>query len=278
MNDRFGIPIWQVDAFATRAFTGNPAAVCLLDEYPDDRWLQNVASEMNLSETAFVVSTDTPDGFDLRWFTPAAEVDLCGHATLATAHVLFETGQVAKEQVIRFRTRSGELRCKRNGDRITLDFPATPLIGPADEQVADEVRASLGIGSAEVMRSKFDLVAIVESEQTVRSLRPDFNQMKKIQSRGIIATAKSNDDQLDFVSRFFAPQHQIDEDPVTGSAHCCLTPYWAKQLGKTKLNAHQASQRGGTLHCEMIGDRVHLSGNALTVMQGQLLTAPPTTP
>jgi len=276
MNDHLGIPIWQVDAFATRAFTGNPAAVCLLDEYPDDGWLQNVASEMNLSETAFVVSTDTPGSFDLRWFTPAAEVDLCGHATLATAHVLIESRLVAKEHAIRFRTRSGELRCKQNGERITLDFPATPLTGPAEQQVAEQVRASLGIGAAEVMRSKFDLVAIVENEQAVRSLRPDFNQMKNIQSRGIIATAKSEDDHIDFVSRFFAPQHQIDEDPVTGSAHCCLTPYWAKQLGKTKLHAYQASQRGGTLHCKMLGDRVHLTGSALTVMKGHLLTAPPT--
>lgn len=274
MNGHPGIPVWQVDAFAAEAFTGNPAAVCLLKEYPSDRWLQNVASEMNLSETAFVVPTDKAGSFHLRWFTPAAEVDLCGHATLATAHVLYEAGHASSNQMIQFQTRSGELPCHQTGNLITLNFPATPVADTVSEQLANEVRSALGIKSADVRQSKFDLVAILQDEQIVRSLQPDFNQMKKIPTRGIIATASSDNADIDFVSRFFAPQHEIDEDPVTGSAHCCLTPHWAKKLGKTKLVAYQASQRGGTLHCEMIGDRVHLSGTACTVWQGQLLTAP----
>ncbi|MEE2937929.1 MAG: PhzF family phenazine biosynthesis protein [Planctomycetota bacterium] len=278
MNARPRIPVWQVDAFATEAFTGNPAAVCLLNEYPADRWLQNVASEMNLSETAFVVPTDQPGHFHLRWFTPAAEVDLCGHATLATAHVLYQAGYASKDQVIHFRTRSGELPCRQTGDLISLDFPVTPVADTVNEQLANEVRSSLAVESADVKQSKFDLVAIVEKEQIVRGAQPDFHRMRKIQTRGIIVTAKSDTAGIDFVSRFFAPQHQIDEDPVTGSAHCCLTPLWAEQLGKTKLVAYQASQRGGKLFCEMIGNRVHLSGTACTVWQGQLLTEPPTSP
>jgi PhzF family phenazine biosynthesis protein len=273
MSHPEGIPVWQVDAFADAPFTGNPAAVCLLDEYPSDAWLQSVASEMNLSETAFVVPDAEPDNFRLRWFTPVAEVDLCGHATLASAHALLEH-QVVRGERIRFQTRSGELVCEQREERITLDFPATPIVEEVADRLADEVRLSLGIDSAEVLRSKFDLVVIVDRAETVRSLQPDFDRIKRLSTRGVMVTAKSNDDRFDFVSRFFAPLHQIDEDPVTGSAHCCLATYWAEQLGNRKLVGYQASQRGGTVHCEVEGARVRLSGTAVTIFEGRLRVSP----
>ena len=273
MSHRKGILIWQVDAFADAPFTGNPAAVCVLDEYPSDNWLQSVASEMNLSETAFVVPDAEPESFRLRWFTPMAEVDLCGHATLASAHVLLEQ-QTVSGQRIRFQTRSGELVCEQRGKQIMLDFPATPIVEGVNRTLADEVRLSLGIESAEVMRSKFDMVVVVDRPEIVRNLRPDFGRMKLLSTRGVIVTAKSHDEAVDFVSRFFAPLHQIDEDPVTGSAHCCLAPYWAEKLGKRKLIGYQDSQRGGTVHCEVDGNRIKLSGTAVTVLQGRLMVDP----
>ncbi|MEM8668530.1 MAG: PhzF family phenazine biosynthesis protein [Planctomycetota bacterium] len=274
------LPIWQVDAFASEPFKGNPAAVCVLDRYPDDRWLQNLAIEMNLSETAFVVPMETPGNFHLRWFTPAAEVDLCGHATLASAHTLIEQNVVSPNAPIRFQTRSGELTCHQSGDHITLDFPAIPVTGTADETLAKDVRSALGIETAQVMTSKFDLLVIIDAESTVRGLKPDFHRLSMIPVRGVIVSAVSDDASIDFVSRFFAPQHNIDEDPVTGSAHCCLTPYWSEKLDKTSLVGYQASSRGGTVYCELnrssqhgdseSGDRVKLSGSAVTVMEGSL--------
>lgn len=268
------IPIWQIDAFAAEPFTGNPAAVCLLDSYPADSWLQNVAVEMNLSETAFVVPAGDPGRFHLRWFTPAAEVDLCGHATLASAHLLFEQAIVEENQSVHFQTRSGELVCGKEADRITMNFPSTPIVDSVDSSTAKEVCSLLGVVSAKVVQSKYDLVAIIDDANTVRSLTPDFSRMKRLPTRGLIATARSSDPEFDFISRFFAPMHNIDEDPVTGSAHCCLAPYWSEILSKRSLVAYQASKRGGTVGCEVDGDRIKLSGRATTVLEGRLLVRP----
>lgn len=264
------IPIWHVDAFADRPFTGNPAAVCLLDRFPSDRWMQNVAAEMNLSETSFLVPTEDPNSFHLRWFSPTTEVDLCGHATLAAAHTLLEQNRVPKESPIKFQTRSGELLCHLSGTRITLDFPATPAINDVDPTVAKGLCVSLGIQNAEVLRSKFDMVVIVSDARVVESLSPDLNALMQFETRGVMVTAASSAPGVDFLSRFFAPRFGINEDPVTGSAHCCLGPLWASRLGKTSLVGYQASPRGGTVHCEVIGDRVQLTGSAVTVLEGTL--------
>ena len=274
MMKTIDVPIWQVDAFADAPFTGNPAAVCILDAYPSDAWMQNIAAEMNLSETSFVVPADQRGDFHLRWFTPTVEVDLCGHATLAAAFTLFERGRVNAGDQIRFQTRSGELTCEQQGHRISLDFPASPIIEAVEESVATEVREALGISAAEVQRSKFDMVAIVGDARTVRNLIPDFNRLGKIRTRGVMVTSKSDHADADFISRFFAPQCGINEDPVTGSAHCCLAPYWAERLGKTSLIGYQASRRGGTVHCQMVGDRVKISGQAVTVLEGRLWVDP----
>ena len=274
MSSSDGIPIWQVDAFADRPFTGNPAAVCVLERYPSDDWMQKVAAEMNLSETAFVVPTDDAGSFHLRWFTPATEVDLCGHATLAAAHTLIEQARVEAGQSIRFQTRSGELTCTQSDSRITLNFPATPPRDDVDPAVAEQARGALGISEASVLQSKYDLLVIVEDASTVKSIRPNFNALAEIDTRGVMVSAVSVASGVDFVSRFFAPQCGINEDPVTGSAHCCLAPYWADRLGKTSLVGYQASSRGGTVICEVAGDRVHLTGTAVTVLEGRLLSKP----
>ncbi|XZE51636.1 PhzF family phenazine biosynthesis protein [Planctomycetaceae bacterium SH139] len=265
------IPLWQVDAFADAPFSGNPAAVCLLDGYPSDGWLQSVAAEMNLSETAFVVPQEPAGNFQLRWFTPAEEVDLCGHATLATAHALLENKLTLPDQPIYFHTRSGELVCERYDGMITLNFPALPVLGKAEEVLANAVRWSLGLTSAEVLLSKFDMLVIVDHAETVKQLAPDFDGIREIETRGVIVTGPSSDAGIDFVSRFFAPRHNINEDPVTGSAHCVLAPYWGAQLGKSRLVGFQASRRGGIVCCELLGERVALSGNAVTVLEGHLL-------
>ena len=259
------LAITQVDAFTSKPFAGNPAAVCVLPAARDAGWMQNVAREMNLAETAFLVAR--PDGYDLRWFTPTVEVDLCGHATLASAHVLWETGQLAAGETARFHTKSGVLTAVRRGDWIELDFPATP-----DEPVdaPPGLVDSLGASPRYVGKSVFDYLAELESEEAVRSLRPDFGVMKKIGARGVIATSRSDDRAFDFVSRYFAPAFGIDEDPVTGSTHCCLAPYWGRQLGKTTLLARQISARGGELKLELRGDRVGIAGQAVTVMRAEL--------
>ena len=263
------VPIYQVDAFTDTAFRGNPAAVCLLERAASAEWMQHVAAEMNLSETAFVVPRD--EDFDLRWFTPAVEVDLCGHATLASAHVLWETGRLAPDATARFHTRSGLLTATRSGDLITLDFPAT-VPEPAD--APDGLAAALGTTPVHVARSRFDYLVEVEDEATVRSLAPDFRALGQIDVvRGIMVTAAGSDG-TDFVSRFFAPAAGVDEDPATGSAHCCLAPYWANKLGRPSLNAFQASKRGGTLRVEVRGDRVLLGGHAITVLRGELVADP----
>jgi predicted PhzF superfamily epimerase YddE/YHI9 len=260
------LAITQVDAFTSKPFSGNPAAVCILPGERDPAWMQNVAREMNLAETAFLVPR--PDGYDLRWFTPTVEVDLCGHATLASAHVLWETGRLAADETARFHTKSGLLTAVRRGDWIELDFPATP-----DEPVAPPpgLVESLGATPRYVGKSIFDYLAELESEEAVRNLRPDFGRMKKIGARGVIATSRSADPAFDFVSRYFAPAFGIDEDPVTGSTHCCLAPFWSRRLGKNALLARQLSARGGELKVELRGDRVGIGGQAVTVLRAELL-------
>lgn len=262
------LSIYQVDAFAEKPFAGNPAGVCILEEPADENWMQSVAMEMNLSETAFVVRRDDGD-FDLRWFTPTVEVALCGHATLATSHILWETGILQPDEVARYHTQSGLLQARLVNGLIELDFPATP---PEDCEAPDGLLEALGLESVvHVGQPPFDYLVEVESEDLVRALSPNFAQLRFLGVRGVIVTAESDDGQTDFVSRFFAPGAGIDEDPVTGSAHCALTPYWAAKLGKTELSAYQASSRGGRLHCTLAGDRVKLAGKAITVLRGELL-------
>ncbi|MCA9119668.1 MAG: PhzF family phenazine biosynthesis protein [Planctomycetaceae bacterium] len=255
-----------VDAFTDRPFAGNPAAVCVLEQQRDADWMQAVAAEMNLSETAFVRRLD--GDFELRWFTPAIEVELCGHATLASAHALWTEGIVKTGQPIRFHTKSGVLTCTQAGDLIELDFPATPA--EAAEPPAGLLDA-LGAQPNYVGKSKFDKFILVESEKVVRSLKPDFTALRQVPMRGVIVTSPSDDPQFDFVSRYFAPGAGIDEDPVTGSAHCCLGPYWSERLGKIEMTAFQASSRGGIVRVRLNGDRVLLGGQAVTVMKGELL-------
>lgn len=260
------LPLWQIDAFAERPFTGNPAAVTILDAPRDDAWHQAVAAEMNLSETAFLMARDRD--FSLRWFTPEAEVDLCGHATLASAHFLWESGRLAPADEARFHTRSGLLTARREGELIALDFPATPAQqAPVPDGIVE------GLGGAVpswVGRSLYDVVALLDDPAVLRALRPDFARLARIPARGIIVTAPSDTAGVDFLSRFFGPEVAVPEDPVTGSAHCALGPFWAERLGKRALVGFQASARGGTVKVEVRGARVTLSGRALTVMRGEL--------
>ncbi len=258
------IPIYQVDAFSERPFSGNPAAVCLLDAPRPDDWMQNVAGEMNLSETAFVSPLE--NGFSLRWFTPIVEVDLCGHATLAAAHVLWETGRLPESATACFETRGGRLTARRDGKWIELDFPATPAEAT---ETPDGLAEALGCEPRAVLRSRFDYLVEVESEQVLAELAPDSAALAKVPARGVIVTCLGTG-RYDFVSRFFGPGAGIAEDPVTGSAHCCLGPYWAARLGKTELLAYQASARGGEVCVRVEGDRVLLGGKAVTVMRGEL--------
>jgi len=260
-----GIKIFQVDAFTNKPFSGNPAAVCILEKEADQKWMQNVASEMNLSETAFLYRAEK--GFNLRWFTPSVEVDLCGHATLASAHVLWETGYLRPYEIARFHTRSGVLRASRNGDLIELDFP---MVFEEEAPLPTGLKEGLGVNPIYVGKNKFDYLIQVEDEEEVRNMDPDFNMLKKIQARGIAVTSVCESEEYDFVSRFFAPASGIDEDPVTGSAHCCLGPFWQKRLGKSRFKAYQASGRGGVVHVALSGDRVKLGGNAVIVFRGKI--------
>lgn len=259
--------ITQVDAFTNRPFAGNPAAVCILPQPAEPAWMLNVAREMNLAETAFLVRQK--DGYDLRWFTPEVEIDLCGHATLASAHVLWEEGHLPPNTQARFHTKSGLLTADRNGAWIELDFPATPA--PAAAPPAGLI-ASLGAKPRFVGRSRFDYLVEVDDEATVRRLAPDLGTLARVDARGVIVTSRAEQGRYDFVSRFFAPQSGVPEDPVTGSAHCALTPYWSAKLGKTALVAYQASARGGELRVRLDGERVHLAGQAVTVLRGELTT------
>jgi PhzF family phenazine biosynthesis protein len=265
-----GIPLFLVDAFTAEPFAGNPAAVCLLDRPADAGWMQQVAAEMNLSETAFLV----PRGgdYDLRWFTPAVEVDLCGHATLAGAHVLWETGRLRPDAAARFHTNSGLLAAARTPRGIALDFPAQPA-RPCDEGV--ELAEALGVVPRFVGHNGTDYLVEVASEAEVRALRPDFALLAKLPPvRGVIVTGRADGPEYDFVSRFFAPAAGVPEDPVTGSAHCCLGPYWAGRLGKQELLGYQASRRGGAVGVRVRGDRVDLLGAAVTVLRGELAAGP----
>lgn len=260
------IPFFQVDAFTAKPFTGNPAAVCLLEKEAEADWMQAVAAEMNLSETAFVAPRT--DGFELRWFTPVAEVDLCGHATLASAHLLWETGRLAEADTARFHTRSGLLTAVRADDWIELDFPATPA-----ESIEPPPGLSDLLGSVPkfVGRSRFDLLLELTDAEELRDLNPDFVGLSSLPVRGLIVTAKSDVPEYAFLSRFFAPAAGINEDPVTGSAHCALAPFWAERLGKTEMTAYQCSPRGGVVKVKLAGDRVLLRGKAVTVLRGELV-------
>jgi len=261
------IRIVQVDAFTNRPFAGNPAAVCVLTEPKSDQWLRDVAREMNLSETAFLWPRDGE--FDLRWLTPAVEVDLCGHATVASAHVLWQDGHLPEGRQARFQTRSGLLTADRRGDWIELNFPAK--IAKEVPAPVDLLRA-IGVEQARfVGQNAFDYLVEIASEAAVRALSPDHSALRKFEVRGVIVTARATSPEFDFVSRFFAPGAGVDEDPVTGSAHTALGPYWAERLGKQKMTAYQASARGGIVRVEMAGDRVLLGGQAVTVMTGELL-------
>jgi PhzF family phenazine biosynthesis protein len=262
------IELYQVDAFTARPFSGNPAAVCFPAETADSEWMQAVAAEMNLSETAFLWPRE--DGYSLRWFTPAAEVNLCGHATLASAHVLYETERLSPGEMARFHTRSGLLTASWQEGWIELDFPALP---PKAVDAPPELITALGLWDKPIFVGfdGEDYLVVVDGEEVVRGLQPDFAALLAIESRGVSVTAAYDDAGYDFVSRFFAPWVGIDEDPVTGSAHCCLGPYWAKELGKEMLVAYQASPRGGILQVRPSGDRVTLRGQAVTVFAGELL-------
>ena len=257
------IPIYQVDAFTSEVFSGNPAAVCLLEEWFADTTLQSIAAENNLSETAFLVRN--ADGFELRWFTPVTEVALCGHATLASAFVIFHE-QNWPEETIRFQTRkSGQLIVTNRGELLEMDFPARPV---QDHIELPQVSAALGVTPQAIFTSREDLLVVLESETAVRELRPDFALLNRAEARGVIVTAPG--DQSDFVSRFFAPRVGINEDPVTGSAHTVLVPYWSKILGKEDLHAYQISKRGGELFCRMTGERVMISGRAVLYLAGTI--------
>ncbi len=274
--------LFQVDAFTAEPFGGNPAAVCMLPRAQPEGWMQRVAAEMNLSETAFLVplADDPAQGYYLRWFTPATEVDLCGHATLASAHVLWREGHLPPQIPAQFHTRSGLLVARLAGDWITLEFPSQPVTPLASEPT---LLQSLGIPpemAVFVGSNRLDPVAepggnyLVElaSGEAVVALQPDFALMATLPAMGVIVTAPGAG-AVDFVSRYFAPAVGIPEDPVTGSAHCSLTPYWQDKLGKTPLLAHQVSPRGGVLKVEQRGDRVYISGQAVTVLRSTLLAA-----
>ena len=261
------LPFVQVDAFTSEPYAGNPAAVVVLPVPGDEAWMRQVAAEMNLSETAFLFRRPNGD-YDLRWFTPTVEIDLCGHATLASAHALWERGDLAAGDIARFHTRSGLLTAVRRGEWIELDFPATQT-EQADPPA--ELLDALGVDAQFVGKNKFDYLVEVGSEEIVRRLTPDHGKLRILPVRGVIVTSQATRKDWDFVSRFFAPGSGIDEDPVTGSAHCALTPYWSQKLGQKTFTARQMSPRGGTLQTELKGDRVLLRGQAITVLRGEIL-------
>jgi predicted PhzF superfamily epimerase YddE/YHI9 len=257
--------LYQVDAFTDTPFQGNPAAVCLLDRERESRWMQSVAAELNLSETAFVHPLE--EGFELRWFTPSAEVDLCGHATLASAHVLWENGWLAPDREAHFLTRSGWLKARRGTEGIELDFPADPT---SPREGGESLEAVLGKTVVTLHQGRNKWLAELATESEVRDCRPDMAGISTLPAQGLIITARSSAP-FDFVSRFFAPAVGIEEDPVTGSAHCTLAGYWGKRLGKAQMTAWQASTRGGRLGVRVHGERVFLTGQAVTVLRGELL-------
>jgi PhzF family phenazine biosynthesis protein len=259
------ITIYQVDAFTDRLFAGNPAAVCILENWLADELMQSIAAENNLAETAFVVSKG--DHFEIRWFTPTVEVDLCGHATLASAFVLFNV-QKYPQRIIQFHSnRSGSLSVEKSGEMLYLDFPTDTLSTlTADQNAALE--NCIGIKPLESYKGKTDYIAVIETEHAVQTLKPNLAEIATLKGRGLVVTAKG--DQVDFVSRFFAPQSGIDEDPVTGSAHTSLTPIWSEKTGKRNLTARQLSKRGGDLVCEYNGDRCRIGGKARLYLAGEI--------
>jgi len=256
------LQIFQADAFASALFKGNPAAVIPLQEWLSDELMQQIASENNLSETAFFIHEG--DHFHIRWFTPKAEVKLCGHATLATAHILFSELAFKGEQ-IEFESKSGLLKVTKSADQLQLDFPADPV---SQEDTNPEIGNALGASPMATYKGKTKHLLLFDKEETIRNMEPNFHLLKQTDARGIIVTAKGTT--VDFVSRFFAPKVGIDEDPVTGSAHTLLVPFWASRLNKNELTAHQLSERGGQLWCTLSGDRVLIAGKAVTYLRGEI--------
>lgn len=261
-----GLRIVQVDAFTDTPFAGNPAAVCVLAAPREAPWMQHVAREMNLSETAFLCRRS--DGFDLRWFTPAVEVDLCGHATLASAHVLWEDGHLSADTPACFHTRSGLLTATRQDAWICLDFPALP---PEPTTAPEALVQALHVTPLYIGKNRSSYLVEVATEEIVRTLQPDFTLLQTLPVQGVMVTSRTASAGFDFVSRYFAPRAGIPEDPVTGSAHCCLGPYWSQRLKKDMLTAYQASARGGVVRVQVRGTRVVLSGQAVTVLRGELV-------
>jgi PhzF family phenazine biosynthesis protein len=259
------IPLYTVDAFTDKPFSGNPAAVCILDNPLEESLMKKIAFEMNLSETAFLHKEN--DGYGLRWFTPAVEVDLCGHATLASSHILWESDRLKSNEAANFHTRSGLLTAVRNHDAIELNFP---LIEESEIKPLPELEKALGAKPIYTGMTKWNYIVEFDSEDTVRSLNPDFDLLQSLPAWGTIVTAKASIHGYDFVSRFFAPEKGIKEDPVTGSAHCVLGPFWQKRLNKNVFKAYQVSQRGGTVGVKVENSRVHLSGKAVTVLSGEI--------
>jgi len=266
-----GQRITVVDAFTHVAYAGNPATVCVLDRPTTDAWMQSVAREMKHSETAFCVPLK--DGtFELRWFTPNGEIELCGHATLATAHVLWEEGWLEHRTIARFSTRSGPLSAAPFGRQIELDFPSRPA---TEVDAPAGLLDALGVAPNWVGRSPDDYLVLLDDETAVKACAPDFDALRRVETRGVIVTAPAAQGDADFVSRFFAPKLGIDEDPVTGSAHCCLTPFWAHRLGKSRLSARQVSERGGEIEVALVGDRVTLRSTCVTILRGSLNESAP---
>lgn len=261
------LTLYQVDAFTRTPFAGNPAAVCVLEETIPDELMQSIANEMNLSETAFV-RRKGEGGWHLRWFTPTEEVDLCGHATLATSHVLFERELVPANETAVFQTLSGELRVVRSAEgQLEMDFPSEPATMGFPAELIDN---AIGVDGLKHAANRMDALVELGSEKQLRDLKPDMTAIAALEVRGLIATAPADDPDLDFVSRFFGPQVGVPEDPVTGSAHCCLAPWWSERLGKTKMKARQISTRSGQVEVELQGDRVLLRGHAVTVLTATL--------
>ena len=256
------LSIYQIDAFAHQVFSGNPAAVIPLKSWFPDEIMQNIALENNLSETAFFVPIEK--GFHIRWFTPAAEVDLCGHATLATAHVLFQHFNYSEKE-IQFESRSGILKVKKKNDLIILDFPSS---GVEEIETPENLKSAFNFQPQKCFKGRDDLMLIFKNEMDILNLQPDFQKIIESKTRGIIATARST--KYDFVSRFFAPAVGVNEDPVTGSAHTMLIPFWSEQLNKTQMNAKQVSARGGILQCKNLGNRVEIGGKAITFLVGKI--------
>lgn len=259
------IKLFQVDAFTHDIFKGNPAGVCLTNEPLEESFMQKLANEMNLSETAFLWSEN--DGFRLRWFTPETEVSLCGHATLSSAHILYQTERLKKNQIAKFYTMSGVLTACYVDGKIELDFPTLP-----EKEVSDwkEIQTIISEKIMYIGKNDLDYLVELSTVDEVKNLTIDFEKLKNIKTRGLMVTAKSHEKNIDFVSRFFAPAIGVNEDPVTGSAHTCLAPYWSKKLGKTKLSAKQISKRGGELSLKVEGDRIKIAGNAVTVFEIEL--------